>query len=118
MQDELKNILTPGNTNINERQVMDYLTNRLPKSGEYELEKSMADDAFLNDAIEGLEQMKSEPAIQHTVKQLNQGLHRQIHRNGQRREKRRWKDQSALYLAIILLILLLLTAVFVILIIR
>ena len=118
MQDELKNILTPGNTNINERQLMDYLTNRLPKSGAHDLEKSMTDDAFLNDAIEGLEQLKGEPDIQHSVYQLNQALQRQIKRNGLRREKRRWKDQPALYLTIILLILLLLTAVFVILTIR
>ncbi len=115
MQDDFKNILISGTNQINDQQLMDYLNNRLSKSKVHDLEKEMADDSFINDAVEGLQQLNSQSDIQQSVTQLNQVLQQQVIRNRQRREKRRWKDQPYLYLIILSVILLLLTGAFVIL---
>ena len=110
MKNELKDILSHSNKDIDNQQLMDYLSNRLPKPGQHELEKAMAGDPFVNDAVEGLQQMQHEAAINRHVDQLNHDLQRQLNRNRQRREKRRWKDQPFTYLALLILLLLIITA--------
>jgi len=110
MKNELKDILSHSNKDIDNQQLMDYLSNRLPKPGQHELEKAMAEDPFVNDAVEGLQQVKNEASIQGYVDQLNHGLQRQVNRNRQRREKRRWKDQPYQYIALLVILLLVITA--------
>lgn len=107
MSSELKDILSNSNKDIDNQQLMDYLSSHLNKAGEHEVEKAMADDAFVNDAVEGLQQMQGKHNMQAYVDQLNDELHKAIAKNKKRRNKRQLKDSPYTYLAIIVLLLLL-----------
>ena len=55
MSDNLKDILANLNKDIEQDKLLDYLNKKLPAAEAHEVEKQMADDAFMNDAVEGLE---------------------------------------------------------------
>ena len=107
MSNELKDILSNSNKDIDNQQLMDYLSSHLNKPSEHELEKTMLDDPFVNDAVEGLQQMPGNKNINAYVEQLNEDLNKQIAKNKKRREKRRLKDSPYTYLTIIILLVLL-----------
>lgn len=104
MSDELKNILNNSNKDIDNQKLMDYLSRHLSKQDSHDLEKMMADDEFINDAVEGLEQFSSKKNMSISVEQLNRELQKQLAKKKQRKEKRRLKDQPWIYYTIILLL--------------
>jgi hypothetical protein len=106
MSDDLKNILNNSNKDIDNQKLMDYLSQQLSKQDAHDLEKMMADDAFISDAVEGLEQFNNVKKLPLSVELLNRELQKQIAKKKNRREKRKLKDQPWVYFAIILLLLL------------
>lgn len=106
MSNDLKDILNNSNKDIDNQQLMDYLSSQLNKAREHEVEKIMADDEFMNDAVEGLQQIPGNKNIQAYVEQLNDNLARQIAKNKKRKDKRRLKDSPYTYFTIIILLLL------------
>jgi hypothetical protein len=106
MSDDLKDILNNSNKDIDQQKLMDYLGNKLTAQESHELEKMMADDEFMNDAIEGLEQMNDTKKLNVSVDELNQELQKQIAKNKQRKQKRKFKEQPWAYIAIVLLLIL------------
>ena len=106
MSDDLKDILNNSNKDIDNQQLMDYLSNHIHKADAHEVEKAMTDDAFVNDAVEGLQQMQGGKNITASVERLNDELNRQIKKNKKRKEKRRLKDSPYTYFAIIIILLL------------
>jgi hypothetical protein len=106
MNNDLKDILSNSNKDIDNQQLMDYLSHHISKADTHELEKSMAEDDFINDAVEGLQEIKPTKNLQIYVEQLNKDLQKQITKNKNRRLKRRIKDQPYTYFAIILILLL------------
>lgn len=107
MSNDLIDILSNSNKDIDNQQLMDYLSNQLSKSESHDFEKNMADDAFINDAVEGLQKIEGKRSLEVYVNQLNQDLQKHIARNKKLRNKRRWKDQPYTYLAILLILFLL-----------
>ena len=104
---DLKNILNNSNNNIDNQQLKDYLAkNKLSAEEAHEVEMQMAKDDFMNDAVEGLQQIKDEPKLTDMVDQLNKQLHKHIAGSSKKR-KRLFKDQPNTYLAIIIILLLL-----------
>ncbi len=71
MSDELLNILFEGNKDINDQKMIDYLSGKLSDEEKHEVEKQMANSEFVNDAVEGLENVKNKKDIADLVKQLN-----------------------------------------------
>ncbi|MBA3675198.1 MAG: hypothetical protein H0W75_09660 [Chitinophagaceae bacterium] len=106
MDDKLLNILSNSNKDIDNQKLMDYLSGKLSAEEKYEIEKQMADSDFVNDAVEGLEEVKNKKDLLLFVEQLNTTLHKQLEKKKKRKQKRALKDQPWLYLAIILLLLL------------
>ncbi len=106
MSEDLKNILNNSNKDIDNQKLMDYLSKQLSKQDTHDLEKMMTEDAFINDAVEGLEQFDSVKKLPLSVEQLNRELQKQIAKKKNRKEKRRIKDQPWVYFTIILLLLL------------
>lgn len=104
MSDELKNILNNSNKDIDNQKLMDYLSQQLSKQDSHELEKMMADDEFINDAVEGLEQFSSKKSMTISVEQLNRDLQKQLAKKKSRKEKRILKDQPWIYYTIIILL--------------
>ena len=106
MSDDLKDILNNSNKDIDNQQLMDYLSNHIHKADAHEVEKAMTDDAFVNDAVEGLQQMQGGKNITASVERLNDELNRQIKKNKKRKGKRRLKDSPYNYIAVIIILLL------------
>jgi hypothetical protein len=107
MKNDLKNILANSNKDIDNQQLMDYLGgNKLSDEKKHEIEMQMAEDAFVNDAIEGLQKINDEKKLAVIVEQLNKDLHKQI-TNSKIKKNKRLKDQPYMYLAIIIVLLLL-----------
>ena len=107
MSEELKNILNNSNKDIDNQKLMDYLSQQLSKQESHDVEMTMANDEFMNDAIEGLEQFSSKKSMSISVEQLNRDLKKQLAKKEKRKEKRKLKDQPWIYYTIILLLALL-----------
>ncbi|MGB4937056.1 MAG: hypothetical protein WBO30_08575, partial [Ferruginibacter sp.] len=96
MSDNLKNILSNLNKDIEQDKLLDYLSKNLSADDAHELEKQMADDAFMNDAVEGLEQFKNKKDLLLLVEQLNSDLKKKTAKKKNKKEKRKLKDQPGL----------------------
>ena len=106
MSNDLKDILSNLNKDIEQDKLLDYLNKKLSATEAHELEKQMADDEFMNDAVEGLEQFSNVKKLPLSVEQLNRELQKQIAKKKGRKAKRKLKEQPWVYLAIILLLIL------------
>lgn len=106
MSNDLKDILSNSNKDIDNQQLMDYLSNHLSQPQQHDVEQAMNDDDFMNDAVEGLQQMKDNKNIAAYVEQLNHELNRQVAKNKKRKEKRRLKDSPYTYLVIVIFLVL------------
>lgn len=107
MSNELIDILSNSNKDIDNQKLMDYLSNHLSKENIHELEKIMAEDDFMNDAVEGLQKFKRKEDMQACVEQLNRDLQKQITKNKKRKLSRKFKDQPYTYITVIIILLLL-----------
>jgi anti-sigma factor RsiW len=114
MSKDLKDILSNLNKDIEQDKLLDYLNKNLSAAEAHEVEKQMADDEFMNDAMEGLERFKNKSDVSLVVQQLNAELKKQTAKKKARKEKRRLKDQPWLYITIVTLLLLIVIAFIVI----
>jgi len=105
MNNDLKNILSDNNKDIDNQQLLNYLSNKLQKEELHDVEKNIADNDFLNDAVEGLQSIGSSKNIQDYVEQLNKELHKKTAKNKRRKDKRKWKDQPWIYIAVLIVLL-------------
>jgi hypothetical protein len=106
MSENLKDILSNLNNEIEQEKLLDYLNKNLSASEAHELEKQMADDEFMNDAVEGLEHFKDKKNLPSLVEQLNRDLKKQTEKKKLKKEKRRLKEQPWLYITLVILLLL------------
>lgn len=106
MSKDLKDILGNLNKDIEQDKLLDYLNKNLSAAEAHEVEKQMADDDFMNDAMEGLENFKNKKDVSLLVQQLNAELKKQTAKKKVRKEKRKLKDQPWLYITIVTLLLL------------
>ena len=93
MSDNLKDILSNLNNDIEQEKLLDYLNKKLSAAEAHELEKQMADDEFMNDAVEGLEHFKDKQNLSSLVEQLNKNQKKQTEKKKLRKEKRKLKEQ-------------------------
>jgi len=110
MNPDYKDILSNLNKDIGQEKLLEYLSNKMPAGEAHELEKQMADDAFMNDAVEGLNELKDKKNINAYVEQLNRDLQKQLDKKKKRREKRKIKDQPWVYFTIVLVLLLIIVS--------
>ena len=106
MSDNLKDILSHLTTEIDQETLLLYLQDKLPAEKKHAVEKTLAENEFANDAMEGLQQFGDKKQIAYMVEMLNRDLKKRVEKKKQRREKLKLKDQSWLYVAILIFILL------------
>ena len=106
MNDDYKDILSNLNKDIEQDKLLDYLNKKLPAAEAHEVEKQMANDDFMNDAVEGLENFKNKKDLSLYVQQLNKDLKKQTAKKKGRKDKRKLQEQPWLYFTIVLLLLL------------
>lgn len=114
MSENLKDILTNLNKDIEQEKLLDYLNKKLSASEAHELEKQMADDEFMSDAVEGLENFKDKKDVSLLVEQLNRDLKKQTAKKKLKKEKRKLKEQPWLYITLVILLLLVIVSYIVI----
>ena len=100
--DDLLNILSNSNKDIDNQKLMDYVSGKLSNDQQHELESQMADSEMLNDAVEGLSQVKDPQRVNSYVEQLNANLRGHIGKKHKR--IRKWKDEPWVYLAIVIIL--------------
>ena len=106
MSDELKDILSNLNKDIEQEKLLDYLNKKLSAADAHEVEKQMAGDEFINDAVEGLQEFKDKKDLSLYVEQLNRDLKKNQDKKKKQKDKRRLKEQPWVYLTVVLLLLL------------
>lgn len=74
----------------------------------------MNDDPFMNDAMEGLQQLENKNNIPFLVQDLNKSLKKQLRKKNKRKNKRAFKEQPWIYLSAIILLTLIVIAYLVI----
>ena len=106
MNNDLKNILSNLNKDIEQEKLLEYLNRKLSQEEQHELETQMNSDPFISDAMDGLEQVKNTDKVSKLVTQLNAGLKKQLENNKKRRNKGTLLQDSWIYYTVILLLLL------------
>jgi hypothetical protein len=110
---DLHNILDQG-PEPNEEVLKRYLEGTATAEERFAIENQMADEAFMNDAIEGLQNFKSPHQMNDYVNQINKELHKQTHKKKRHRLKRHMEDQNWTLISVILIIILCILGYFVI----
>jgi hypothetical protein len=114
MSDDLLKILSNGNKDIDNQLLMDYLSGKLSEEKSHEVEKMMAEDELLNDAMEGLQQIRNKKDIQTYVELMNRDLQKSLNKKRQRREKMKLREGPWGYVAVIVIIMLCIACYYVI----
>jgi anti-sigma factor RsiW len=104
MNSDLLNILSNSGKDIDNQKLMDYLAGKLSAEQKHEVEKLMADNEFMNDAMEGLEDVKDKRDINLFVDQLNRELQKKLQQKKAKKQKRKILQQRWVYAAIILIL--------------
>ncbi|MEO6637209.1 MAG: hypothetical protein ABIN25_02965 [Ginsengibacter sp.] len=105
MNDDLLNILSNSNKDIDNQKLMDYVSGKLSEKENHEIEEAMIESELLNDAVEGLDGFKNKKDVSALVDQLNLNLKKQLEKKKSKKLKRRIKDLPWLYLTIVLILI-------------
>lgn len=100
------NNILPENSNVNDDLLKDYLKGDLSEEATRDFEKRMAESAFVQDAVEGLQTFSSEKKMQDYVQQLNKNLHTNLNHKKNRKDKNPAKNYLWIIFSILLILLL------------
>ena len=104
MHEDLLNILSDSNKDIDNQKLMDYISGRLSAEEKHEVEKWMVDNPFFNEAVEGLQQAGGEKSVQASVEQINNNLRKYLQHIKVRREKRILPVNVWVYIAVVFIL--------------
>ena len=100
---DLKNILSNSNS-LDEQLFQKYIAGTASAEERFFVENQMAEDAIVNEAIEGLQNFENPQLTQTYVNQLNKQLIKQIGKRKKRRFNQQIKAQSWTIIAIIVIL--------------
>ncbi len=106
MPDNLKDILSHLTTDIDQETLLLYLQDKLPAEKKQAVKKTLAENEFANDAIEGLQQFGDKKQIAYMVEVLNRDLKKKVEKKKLRREKLKLKNQPWIYIVIFIFLML------------
>jgi predicted secreted protein len=104
MSDDLKNILSNLNNDIEQDKLLDYLNRQLSEKEQHELEQQLNDDPFMSDALDGLADLHPKADVSAMVQELNSGLNRQLRKK--KKTKKFFNQDNSIYFSIALILLL------------
>ena len=87
MSDNLKDILSNLNPDVDQEALMKYLEGKLSAHEQHEVEKQMLGDDFDSDALEGLESFRNKTDILNVVNHLNADLKKRTAKKETRKRK-------------------------------
>jgi len=104
MSNELINILSNSNKDIDDQKLMEYLSDKLSAEENKKLEGLLTEPGFLKDAVQGLQQFTNKNNLSLFVDQLNADLHKQLQKKKLRKEKRRFKNEQWIYITVLVIL--------------
>lgn len=104
MAEDLKNILSSLNKDIDQETLLKYLKGQLGKEELREVEMNLIDDAFESEALEGLKEMDY-AKMQLIVEGLNRDLKKRIQKKRREAAKKNLKPQWWLYFSLIMFLI-------------
>ncbi|HUR11653.1 MAG TPA: hypothetical protein VM012_09815 [Flavitalea sp.] len=110
----LLDILSNSNKDIDNQKLMDYLGGKLSEEEKHEVEKWMVDNDFAGDAWEGLKDLSRKKDLSLYVDELNRELSAYIRQKKNKRVRQKISQPSWIYVTIFLLLLLIIVAYFII----
>lgn len=114
MKENLKDILSNLNPEVDQDTLLKYLQGQLSADEQHEVEKSLLDDPFEADAMEGLQGVQDKTQIKELVAQLNRDLKKKTSRKKRRLFSREAKVEPWLLMAVVFILLLAIIAFIVI----
>jgi hypothetical protein len=114
MKDDLKDILSNLNPEVDQETLLRYLQGKLSEQEQHEVEKQMMGDDFEADALEGLQEFKNKKNLSLLVDQLNADLKRRTEKKKRFKEKMKLNLDSNLIIAVVIILLLIILCYFVI----
>jgi type II secretory pathway component PulF len=105
MNQELFDILSHSNKDIDNQKLMDYLSGKLSEQEKFEVEKLMVGNDFFQDAVEGLENLKDSGKLQSHLDQLKRELQLQLKQNKSKRKRGRIQEYPWIYFTIVLILI-------------
>jgi hypothetical protein len=106
MSKELFEILTNSNKDIDNQKLMDYISGRLSEQDKKELEEQISENSFMQDAVEGLKELKDSKKLSIYLEQLNRELKTRLNQPKLRRKKHNLAEFPWVYLTIALILVL------------
>lgn len=114
MKENLKDILSHLNSEVDQEALLQYLEGKLTAEEQHELEKSTLDDDFESDALDGLQDFANKARIAAMVEQLNQDLKKKTEKKKRWPHRRRVKLEPWLLITIIVVLLIAIISYFII----
>ncbi len=105
MSNNLKDILSNLNKDIEQEKLLEYLNNELADADQHRVEEILNDDEFASDAMDGLEQFENKKELQNLVGQLNAGLKKELDKKKKKKRNRKIPEQSWVYVAVVIILL-------------
>jgi len=106
MSENLKDILSHLNPDIDQETLLRYLQGKLTAEEQHEVEKQMMDSDFGADAFEGLQGMSDKRKISLLIEQLNDDLKKKTQKKKSRRQKLEVRLDPWVIIAIVIILLL------------
>jgi hypothetical protein len=106
MNEDLKDILSHLNPDIDQATLLEYLQGKLSAEQQHELEKQIMDNEFTSDAFEGLQDFKDKNKITAFVDQLNKELKDKTEKKKRQRRKLEIRIEPWLIVSIVIILIL------------
>lgn len=114
MNDDLKDILSNLNPEVDQEALMLYLQGKLTAEKQHELEQQMMGGDFESDALEGLHSVKDKQHLLGIVDQLNHDLKKKTQKRKLRSDRLKLKSDPSVWIAIVIFLLLIVISYFII----
>jgi hypothetical protein len=104
MEEDLLNILSDNNKDIDNQKLMDYISGKLSAEQKHEVEKWMIDNPFFSEAVEGLQHAGDVHHVSASVDEINRQLRKYLQKRKKRRESKLLGVDQWTYLAVLLIL--------------
>ena len=106
MNENLKDILSHLNPDIDQETLLQYLQGHLSPEKQHELEAQMLEGELESDALEGLTQFKDKQQLSHLVAQLNRDLKKKTQQRKNKYKPRDLKLEPWIWMTVLLILIL------------
>ena len=103
MREDLLNILSESNKDIDNQKLMDYISGKLSAEQKHEVEKWMIDNPFFNEAVEGLQNADAKK-VSASVEEINNTLRKYLKQKKKKREKNLFPLNLWNYIAVLFIL--------------